>query len=148
MSEKLSFEEMFEQQGYLVYTTKGTSMYPMLRQNRDLVIISAKPEGLLNKYDVILFKRNGKYILHRVVGVKENDYTTAGDNTISKEYHVKDKEILGVLTSFVRDGKEIKTTDKDYKMYVRILYGLDPVRRNLRRTKAKVRSKIKSWIKR
>ena len=44
-------EEVIKEQGMLVCTTAGTSMYPMLRNRRDTIIV--KPyEGRLKKYDV------------------------------------------------------------------------------------------------
>ena len=33
----LSFEKLLSRDGYLVYKTRGVSMEPMLRQNRDTV---------------------------------------------------------------------------------------------------------------
>jgi signal peptidase I len=53
MSETSTFEEIIEKDGYLVYTCKGFSMMPLLRQHRDLVVISKITEPL-KKYDVIL----------------------------------------------------------------------------------------------
>ena len=66
-----TFEQLLAQDGRLVYKTKGTSMEPMLRQNRDLVIIEV-PASRLKKYDVALYRRGESYVLHRVVDVKED----------------------------------------------------------------------------
>lgn len=144
MSETLSFEEIIEKDGYLVYTNKGYSMYPMLRQHKDLLVISRKPEGRLKKNDVVLFKRNGKYILHRIVRVNENSYDIAGDHNWWEEKDVKEEEIIGVLTSFVRDGKKIPVDDKRYKTYITLWCGvLRPVRNELIRAKAMIRRKIR-----
>ena len=42
-----SFEEELEQNGTLVFPNKGTSMMPLLRQNRDLMVIEKRgPERL------------------------------------------------------------------------------------------------------
>ena len=127
MSETSTFEEIIEKDGYLVYTCKGFSMMPLLRQHRDLVVISKITEPL-KKYDVILFKRNGKYILHRILTVKDGVYDTAGDHNSWKEYNVKPEEIVGVLTAVVRDGKEIKPEDPAYQFYVHLWCGVYPLR--------------------
>ena len=37
-----TFEEEIRQNGYLVYTNVGASMMPLLRQNRDLMVIEQK----------------------------------------------------------------------------------------------------------
>ena len=122
-----NFEGILEKDGVLVYTCKGFSMMPMLRQHRDLVVISQISEPL-KKYDVVLFKRNGKYILHRIIDVKKDSYNTAGDHNWWKEYNVTDDEIIGVLSAYVKDGKEIPVNDAGYRMYVHLWCDLYPVR--------------------
>jgi hypothetical protein len=63
----------------VTFSPHGVSMLPILREGRDTVTISAPPEKL-KKYDIILYQRtNGKYVLHRIVGVGET-YTCIGDN--------------------------------------------------------------------
>ena len=52
-----SFEEELERSGSIVFTNKGVSMMPLLRQNRDLMVIEKKGPARCKKYDVILFKR-------------------------------------------------------------------------------------------
>lgn len=120
----LRFEDALARDGRLVYTCVGTSMLPMLRQRRDLLIIEKK-EGRLKKYDVPLYKRDsGQYVLHRIVKVCADSYVLCGDNQWQREYGVTDRQIIGVLTAFVRDGREIPVTDKRYRLYVHIWCGL------------------------
>lgn len=122
------FEDMIERDGRLIYTNVGDSMRPLIRQDRDLLIIE-KPQGRLNKYDVPLYKRdNGQYVLHRVLKVRPDDYVICGDNRYSKEYGITDSHIIGVLTAVVRDGKEIPITDWRYKVYVHLWCDLFPIR--------------------
>lgn len=122
------FEDVIERDGRLVYTNVGDSMRPLIRQDRDILIIE-KPRGRLKKYDVPLYKRDsGQYVLHRVLKVRENDYVICGDNRYSKEYGITDRHIIGVLTAVVRDGKEIPITDWRYRLYVHLWYDLFPIR--------------------
>lgn len=126
--DKSSFEDELARRGRLVYTCVGTSMLPMLRQRRDLLIIE-KPAGPLKKYDVPLYRRDsGKYILHRILQVRPDGYVLCGDNQWRRERGVKDRQILGVLTAFVRDGKQIPVTDRRYRLYVHLWCDLFPVR--------------------
>ena len=139
----VSFEEELERSGKLVYTTVGVSMNPLIKQDRDLSIIE-KPKGRLKKFDVALYKRaNGQYVLHRVVKVLEDGYVILGDNCCSKEYNIKDSQILGVLTSLVRNGKEINLNSFGYKLYVRARYAHYPVRVIISKTKRFLRKLIK-----
>ena len=122
-----SFEEVLAGSGRLVYKTRGCSMLPMLRQNRDIVIIEP-PKGRLRKYDVALYRRSGKYILHRIIRVGEKDYTARGDNNYFREYGIRDADIVGVLVSFVRNGKQHSVTDPGYRLYSRLRCASYPVR--------------------
>ncbi len=122
-----SFESLLDRDGKLVYKTKGSSMRPMLRENRDLVVIE-KPDGRLCRFDVALYRRGQAYVLHRVLRVRERDYAIRGDNTYRMETGITDADVLGVLTSFVRDGKEYAVTDPSYRFYVRLWCALYPLR--------------------
>lgn len=144
MTQETTFEEILERYGKLVYKTKGISMLPMLRQNRDLVIIE-KPHGRLKKYDVALYKRGSKYVLHRVIKVREKDYIIRGDNTYQPEYGISDRNIIGVLTGFVRDGKETDTANKKYLIYVHFWCAVYPIRFLYRKVKSfleKIKRKV------
>lgn len=116
----ITFEEQLEKDGVLIYTNVGDSMMPLLRQHKDIIIIK-KTTGRLKKYDVPLYKRpSGQYVLHRILKVRKNDYVICGDNRWKLEYGITDQNIIGVLTGFIRDGKEISVTDKKYLFYVHI----------------------------
>ncbi len=121
-----AFETILARDGILVYKTRGRSMEPMLRQNRDLVVIRV-PSSRLKKYDAALYKRNGRYVLHRVVGVRDGYYLIRGDNTYGLE-KVPDEAVIGVLTGFQRKGKEISADDRFYRCYVRCWDAIYPLR--------------------
>lgn len=73
-------EEELERSGKILQTTIGDSMEPML-QNRQNIVVIEKADGLLKKYDLPLYRRpNGKYVLHRILKVRKNDYIICGDN--------------------------------------------------------------------
>lgn len=103
-------------------------MLPLLRQQRDLFTVS-KRDGRYKKYDVVLYRRkDGAYVLHRVIKVLEDSYVILGDNCLNKEYGIQDKDILGIMTSFVRDGKEYSVENGAYRMYIKVWVALYPVR--------------------
>ena len=104
-----SFERVLDLEGVVVYRVEGVSMRPMLRMDRDIVVIR-KPNGRLQKYDVALYRRQtGNYVLHRVVRVLEDGYIIRGDNCFRDETDITDAQIVGVLTQFQRRGKQIST---------------------------------------
>lgn len=119
-SRKSSFEEELKNNGKLIYTNVGDSMMPLIRQDKDLLIIE-RAEGRLKKYDVPLYKRDsGEYVLHRILKVRKDDYVICGDNRYRREYGIADRHIIGVLTGIVRDGRTISVTDKSYLRYVHL----------------------------
>ena len=66
MSNKKQIEDVLREEGLFVSTTVGVSMFPMLRNRRDTIIVRPY-EGRLKKYDVPLYKRGSDYILHRII---------------------------------------------------------------------------------
>ncbi len=118
---KSSIESELNENGVLVYTNTGDSMQPLIRADGDLIVIK-KHNGPVKKYDIPLYKRdNGKYVLHRVMKVnKDKSYVMCGDNRCYKEYGITDKNIIGVLYSVVRNGKEYKMTDFKCRLYSHI----------------------------
>ena len=121
-----SFEEILERDGKLVYKARGFSMKPMLHEDRDLVVI-VPPASRLKPLDVAFYRRDGKYVLHRVISVSAESYDIRGDNTYCLE-HIPDTDVIGVLSAFVRGGKVIPVTDKIYQRYVRFWCGIYPMR--------------------
>ena len=122
-------EDLLVQEGMVISTTVGVSMYPMLRDRRDTVVIKP-PTGRLKKYDVPLYRRGSRYILHRILKVTPEGYIIRGDNCIRKEYDITDEHIIGVLVAFYRGKKQkpVHMNGVGYKLYVRLWRGLYPVR--------------------
>lgn len=140
---KTTYEEELDRMGKFTYTCSGVSMLPLLRQRRDLFTIEKK-QARCQKYDVVLYKRPPKaYVLHRVVEVRESDYVILGDNCINKEYGIRDEDILGVMTSFVRNGKEYSVSHRGYRMYAVVWYLLYPLRKVWMQCKLKCKRKDK-----
>lgn len=113
-----SFEEMLRQDGYIVFTNVGISMLPLLRERRDVIEIRPKGPGRCSKYDVVLYRRGERYILHRVLKVLPEGYLIAGDHNTFVERDVTDDMILGVMTRVIRDGRSIRPTHWRYRLYV------------------------------
>lgn len=119
-------KDVLMRDGIVVQTIVGKSMYPMLRNRKDVVVIS-RYKGKLKKYDIPLYQRDDKYVLHRIVEVKPEYYVIVGDNCINKEY-VKEEQIIGVLTDFYRGERKVDMNGWKYKIYVYVWCALFPVR--------------------
>ena len=118
MNSKIPMEEYLLKNGSLTYTNVGVSMLPLLRQGKDLFTIEKKGSAPLRVGDVVLYKRPAnRYVLHRIVGIRPTDYVILGDNCMNREYGIKEEDILGVMTSFVRNGREYSVRDGRYRAY-------------------------------
>lgn len=139
MSEISTFKEQLELHGKIIYTNVGTSMMPLLREGRDVMIIE-RPNGRLKKYDVPLYIRSdGMYVLHRILRVRKNDYVICGDHCIKREYGITDDDIVGVLTGIIRDGKTISMDSPRYKLYYHLWCDFFYIRVFLLRAKSLLR---------
>lgn len=140
-----NFEELLRRDGYLVYKTRGVSMRPLFRENRDLVTIRPLT-GRLQKYDVPLYRRRGGgYLLHRVIGFKDGCYIIRGDNTFVREI-VPESMVVGVLTEFKRKQKKHTVDETGYRVYARVWHFIYPVRlvlHKLRRLGGKIKRALK-----
>ena len=126
---KSTYEQELAEKGVLIYTTTGMSMRPFLRSGQDLMVIEAKKEGRCRVRDVVLYRRDsGKYVLHRIMAVRERDYVLCGDNCWQLEPGIRDDQILGVLTAVIRQGKRTEVSETGYRRKVFVWWALYPVR--------------------
>ena len=121
------FLERLEAGQQVRFSPMGTSMLPMLREERDSVVLSPAPQRL-RKYDLPLYQRdNGAYILHRVTAVGET-YTCIGDNQFVYEHGVRQDQIVAVVTGFRRKGRDHTVTEPGYRFYCRLWHYSRPLR--------------------
>ena len=111
---------------------RGVSMLPMLRQGIDTVEIAPLPEKL-KKYDLPVYQYpSGKYVMHRVVAVKDDSYVCLGDNTYAYE-RIAHAQMLGVVSAFKRGEKRIEVDAPAYRLYCRLWVAIYPLRKLYKR---------------
>ncbi len=124
LQNKFSFEEYLAEHGTLTYRNTGTSMLPLIKQNRDAFTVRRLEKGEMPKpKDVVLFRRYSstgdvRYVLHRVWKKTGDTYVCLGDNCVNAERNVRLEDIMGILTEVNRKGKIIHMTDPGYRFYV------------------------------
>lgn len=115
--------EYLEENGEVIITPVGISMWPMLRSRRDTVLLT-KPQGRLNKYDLPVYSRDsGELVMHRVMEVHADSYTMCGDHQTVLEEGIGDDRIIAVVKGFYRDEKYIPADNKNYLRYCRFWCG-------------------------
>ena len=132
-------EEVLEEQGYIVDSVSGNSMYPTLREGTDTVLIKPADE-ILGKYDVILFRYNDKLLLHRIIKAFPEGYITRGDNSAVKE-KIPKEAVIGVLAEYQRGDSFYSTRNFSFRFRGAITQYTFPLKSKLRKLKEKKISK-------
>lgn len=95
-------------------TVTGNSMLPLLKDRVSSVRLT-KPE-VLEKGDIVLYcRRDGHYVLHRIVGVHNDVYDIVGDNQRAVDRNVHRENILARVSAYSRDGRKWKEDDSLYR---------------------------------
>ena len=141
-SEPRKIQDVLATEGFYAGPPAGVSMWPMLRNRYDVMLVVPAAREL-RRYDVALYRRGEKYVLHRVVGHYENGsekgYVICGDNCVTLEY-IPCENVLGVLSGFYRDGHRIDCeTSRGYHAYSKLWVALFPVRKVCKGASAVVR---------
>ena len=107
MPSQIKFEEVLEKDGELFFTNVGYSMYPLIRQREDILHIVKTND--YKRGDIILYKSDvDHYVLHRILKIKKDKITCAGDYNYFKDKPIDRAQVLGLLVAIKKkDGKEI-----------------------------------------
>ena len=125
------------------FSPNGISMLPFIEPGKDSVFLKAPPQRI-KKYDILLYRRReGQFVLHRVVGFRGGSLVMCGDHQYLREYGIQPNQVIGFVERFSHDGKEIVCRSHRHRLRARLhvwkqfWYGI------LKRIKAKIRS----WVK-
>lgn len=141
-------EDVLAEQGELITSTSGYSMYPMLRHRSDMICV-VRADRPLKRHDVPLYRlKSGKLVLHRILKVRsDGGYVIRGDNLYDKELNITDDMIIGVLKGFWRDGVYYSCEGSiKYKLYIAAVRLSYPVRAAWKKAIRPALSKLKHMI--
>ncbi len=105
----------------VTFTVKGYSMFPFMRNEKDRVCLERYDGRELSAGEVILFRYNGKYILHRVYASGTDAggspvYRTMGDGNIRGVEYAVPSAVAGVMICRITPGgKEWKCSSFSWK---------------------------------
>ncbi len=132
-----------EKHDYYLSVPRGVSMWPMLRNKKDIVEIR-KLQQPIRRYDLVLYLRGEEQgVIHRVLHVRDSEYIIAGDNCWQKE-HVKREQVKGIAVRFFRNGKWIDVDDLGYRLYVHLWTDFFFIRRPLFYLRDKLKRQFRS----
>lgn len=87
-------------------TVVGKSMYPFLEQGDQVMLEPVKEKKLLIG-DIVLASYRGKYILHRIIRKKEDEFMLAGDGNYKQIEKVAKSDIWAVVVEAYREGQSL-----------------------------------------
>ena len=124
-------ERCLRELGYAVVPTKGTSMWPLLKEGESWVQLAVPDGRPLRKGDIVLYRRkDGTLVLHRIVRLSEpGTYVTCGDHQWKADEWVTDEQILAVAQGFFRKGQYFDKHTWWYRLYQTLWNGNLVVRR-------------------
>lgn len=131
MEQQSNLEQCLRDLGYAVAPTKGTSMWPLLREGKSWVHLVSRDGRQLHAGDVVLYRRtDSKLVLHRIIRIEESgSYLLCGDHQWKPEEYVKDEQILAVAHGFSRNGLDFDGHTWWYRLYQKIWNGNLTIRR-------------------
>ena len=131
--------EIIDSGGEVIITVTGYSMYPLLRHRIDRVLLGKADNENLHKGDIPLYVRNdGKYILHRIVNVRNGSYICRGDNQSVKEYGVRPFQVKAIVKGIWRKNRYVQLDSLSYRFYKQLWSLLFPIRWLALKTRAVV----------
>ena len=122
-------QEVLDAGGSFKLTITGSSMFPFILGGRDQVTLSPLPEKL-KKNDLPLYRRrDGAFVLHRIVRCeKDGTYTCCGDHQWTLEPGLCKDQMIAIATSYVRKGKELTNRNILYRIYRPVWTWIIPLR--------------------
>ena len=106
----------------------GNSMSPFMVHERDRILIR-KASFPMKKGDMAFFqRRDGHYVMHRIVRVKDGKYYFVGDAQTWIEGPIDEEQIFGEIISVCRKGKWIGPKDFWWKFFRYIWLNIIPLR--------------------
>ena len=83
----------------VVMTPKGNSMRPFSRGEVDNVRLQQPKE--LKVGDIVLARFEGRYILHRIIGIKGDHVTMMGDGNLQGVEQVLKSDVSGIVVEII-----------------------------------------------
>lgn len=117
-------ESQLQQGNSVRFRVKGHSMFPLLRNDKDEVLLSALPVSSVPQlHDIVLFRFKGKHILHRIISIQGDKYIIQGDGVYLSSEYCGLNDIVGVVTHICRpSGKVIPVGSIWLKNWFRIWF--------------------------
>lgn len=92
-------------QGHPVqFRLKGVSMFPLMRNGKDEVVLYPCKGEELKPMDVVLFRYRGKHLLHRIIRREGDCLYIQGDGSYVAKESCNVADVVGKMHAVIRPG--------------------------------------------
>ena len=109
----------------------GNSMLPFLRGGIDKVEIYPLRHGKIRPFSIAFAKYENKYLIHRIIGIKETEIILLGDGNFRPE-RIRPEDVLGIVLKVYRpDGSAVSPETFGRRCGAILWFLARPIRRYL-----------------
>ena len=127
---------ILQSKGRAFLKVAGKSMFPWFRP-RDIVFVRRVDFKSLSRGDVVVFERNGRLCMHRVLSVRITSdrepnglsAITKGDAVADADAPISDREFRGKVEFLYRNGREIRLESLGKRLFGKFLATISPTSR-------------------
>lgn len=131
--------EAFQKQHSVTIRPQGTSMFPFLIENRNLVTLEPWTAHKPHRGDIMLYQReNQLLILHRLWRIRKDGYYFVGDNQTAPEGPVSPSQLIAVVTEITKGKRCYSVKFLPYRFLSRLWLFLRPLRPYISRPAGKI----------
>jgi len=110
-------EEEIAQGRPVQFRLKGVSMFPLMRNGKDEVLLYPCKGEELKPMDVVLFKYRGKHLLHRIIRRDGDCLYIQGDGSYVAKEECMVSDVVGKMQAVVRpSGKKVSVDSRRWRI--------------------------------
>ena len=93
------------------FRLKGNSMFPLLRNGKDVVVLEKCSFESLKPMDVVLFRYRGKHVLHRILHREGERLLIQGDGSFVAKEECTVNDVVGKVVQVCRPSGKVLSVD-------------------------------------
>ncbi len=122
-------ERLFDYGKTVWVIVTGSSMYPFLREDNDMVELERTRLSKIKRGDIVLIQRlTGEYVLHRVIKKNRKDFYIVGDAQQWLEGPIQESQLKALVINIRRKNKVISCNNCIEKFFVHLWLIARPIR--------------------
>lgn len=111
--------------------SKGNSMLPFIRPEKDIIELSPVNENSIRKGNIVLAKtKENGYVIHRIEKVEPGNITLRGDGNLTARETCNINSIFAEVTGIYRNGKTVTNRNLLWK-FVKTFWFSSPLLRRI-----------------